>query len=351
MSRTALARMLLLVLLVSLIVACGGASTPQPAPQSAEPTQASAPAEAPAKSTDKPLRIGFVVKTLTNPFYIKMQAGAEKAAKDYNVELLFQASRTELDTEEFIRIVEDMTQKKVDGLIAVPGAPQETTPAIQRAIEAGIPVMATETDYPEVPVITFLGVSNQDAAASIVEYVHNEYVVSRKSIPEKAKVIVLTGVPGYTTTTNRAEGYHIGLEKYWPEATVVAEQPGNWDRTEGLNVTTNILQANPDVDVIFASNDEMALGAAEAVRSASKADKIVITGFDAILDALAAVKEGRLAATLDQGPDRYGYDSVRIMVEHLREGKEFPRTTRQETPLVTPDNVDEFITKAKEFEK
>src|SRR3990172_11274029 len=89
-----------------------------------------------ARAAQKPLTIGFVVKTLTNPFYIKMKVGAEKAAKQYNVKLLFQASRTELDTEEFIRIVEDMTQKKVDGLITVPGAPKETTPVIMRTIKA-----------------------------------------------------------------------------------------------------------------------------------------------------------------------------------------------------------------------
>jgi ribose transport system substrate-binding protein len=296
---------------------------------------------------DKP-RIGFVVKTLTNPFYMKMKAAAEDAAKTYNVDLLFQASRTELDTEEFIRITEDMIQKKVDGLVLVPGAPDETTPVANKAIAAGIPVMATETDFPDVNTITFLGISNQDAAASIVQYIHQKYVVDDKKIPANAEVIILTGVPGYATSTNRAAGYHIGLQKYWPEAKVAAEQTANWDRTDGLNVTTNILQANPNVKVIFGSNDEMALGAYEATKSAGK-DGIVITGFDAVMDALQAVKDGRLAATLDQGPDKYGYNSVIMMADYIRQGAGYRRFTQQETPLVTAANVDTFIEAAKKY--
>ena len=296
---------------------------------------------------DRP-RVGFVVKTLTNPFYMKMKAAAEDSAEQNNVELLFQASRTELDTEEFIRIVEDMVTKEVDGLILVPGAPDETTPVANKAIAAGVPVMATETDFPDVDVITFLGISNQEAAASIVEYIHQKFVVEDGTIPADAEVVILTGVPGYATSINRAEGYHIGMERYWPEAVVVAEQTGNWDRTDGLNVTTNILQANPDVKVVFGSNDEMALGAYEAAKSAGK-DDIVITGFDAIMDALEAVKDGRLAATLDQGPDKYGYDSVVMMGDYLRNGQQYRRFTLQITPLVTPDNVDGFIEMAQKY--
>lgn len=330
-----------------------GAACPPEAAVGADGESGPVPAPDPTLDQGRKLTIGFVVKTLTNPFYIKMQKAALAAAEDYNVDLLFKASTTETDTTEFIAIVEDLIQQQVDGLILVVGAPDEMGPTIQKARDAGIPVMATETDIPDADVITFLGISNQDAAASIVEYIHDTYVVEKGLAPEDAEVAILQGVAGFATAINRAEGYHIGLKEFWPEATIVAEQPADWDRTKGLDVATNILQANPNISVIFGSNDEMALGAYEAVENAGATDRIIVTGFDATLDALNSVKEGQLAATLDQAPDKYGADSVRIMGRYLRVmepcGYAYPRLMKQETPLVTPENVDEFIKKAQKF--
>ena len=293
-----------------------------------------------AQTTQK-YRIGFVVKTLTNPFYMKMQAAAIEKAKELGIDLMFQASTTEVDTEQFIRICEDMIIKKVDGLIVVPGAPTETAPVLNRAIKAGIPVMAVETDCPDVPVITFLGVDNVYAAGQIAQYVYN-----LEQVPDDAKYAVLTGVAGYATSVNRAKGYHVGLEKAFPKAQCVAELAADWDREKGMKVATDMITANKDIKVIFGSNDEMGLGAIEAIKLSGKEGNIFTTGFDAILDALIAVQKGEMLCTLDQRPDDYGRIGVETMVKYLN-GERFPRFLRLETPLVTKDNVDEFIKKAK----
>jgi len=292
--------------------------------------------------TTKKLTIGFVVKTLSTPFYIKMKAATEKEAEKLGVTLLFQASKTEVDTPDFVNIMEDMTTKKVDGMVVIVGSPDEMKPAVEKVVKAGIPVATAETDVPGVDgVITYVRMDNVSAAQRVAEYVMN-----LPNVPKDAKVAILTGPAAYTTATDRADGYKKGLAKF-PNVKIVAQQAADWDRSKGLSVTENIITANPDIKVIFASNDEMALGAYEAVKAAGKQDKIIVTGLDAIMDALVAVKDGRLQATLVQPSDDYGVKALRAMVEYVRDGKKPARYIDVDTPLVTKENVNEFIDKAK----
>ena len=120
-------------------------------------------------------------------------------------------------------------------------------------------------------------------------------------VGKAAKVAEIEGIPGASATRERGQGFHNVADK---DLTVVAKQSADFDRTKGLNVATNILQANPDVQAIFAHNDEMALGAIQAAKSAGKT--IFIVGFDGTADADKAVQDGTLAATIAQQPDQMG---------------------------------------------
>lgn len=133
----------------------------------------------------------------------------------------------------------------------------------------------------------------------------------------KGKVVMLVGIPGTSAARDRGTGFKTELKKY-PGIQLVAEQVANFNRAEGMRVMENILQAYPDIVAVFAQNDEMALGAIEAIRAAKKLGKIIVVGFDAIPDALEAVKKGEMAATVAQQPYLMGQLAVQKAYEYLK---------------------------------
>jgi ribose transport system substrate-binding protein len=135
-----------------------------------------------------------------------------------------------------------------------------------------------------------------------------EYVA--KLIGGKGRVVELEGIPGTSAARDRGKGFNEVMKKY-PGIEVVARQEAGFDRAKGLTVMENILQAQPKIDAVFAHNDEMALGALKAISASGRAG-IRIVGFDAVDDAVKAVKEGKLAATVAQKPAEMG----RLAVEY-----------------------------------
>ncbi|MDM7320760.1 MAG: substrate-binding domain-containing protein [Fervidobacterium sp.] len=174
----------------------------------------------------------------------------------------------------------------------------------------------------KIPVIT---VDRAAAGGQVVVHIASDNVaggaMAAKFIAEqlkgKGKVVMLVGIPGTSAARDRGTGFKTELKKY-PGIQLVAEQVANFNRTEGMRVMENILQAYPDIDAVFAQNDEMALGAIEAIRAAKKLGKIIVVGFDAIPDALEAVKKGEMAATVAQQPYLMGQLAVQKAYEYLK---------------------------------
>jgi ribose transport system substrate-binding protein len=158
-----------------------------------------------------------------------------------------------------------------------------------------------------------------------------EYLV--ETVGEGAKCAELQGVNGASATIDRGEGFHNVADE---KLDVVASQTANFNRAEGMSVMENMLQANPDIQCVFAHNDEMALGALEAVTGKN----IVVAGFDATDDAIAAIKEGKMAATVAQKPDLMGATAVET-AQKLINGESVEKSIPVEVKLVTKDNVDE----------
>jgi len=138
-----------------------------------------------------------------------------------------------------------------------------------------------------------------------------------QALKGKGKVVMLIGIPGTSAARDRGAGFEAQLKKY-PGIQLVAKQTANFNRAEGLKVMENLLQAYPDIDAVFAQNDEMALGAIEAIKAAKKLGKIIVVGFDAIPDALEAVKKGEMAATVAQQPGLMGELAVEKAVDYLK---------------------------------
>ncbi len=315
---------LILILALVMLTGCGGGSKPEQAAQT--------PEETPEET--KPYRITLILKNLVNPMWIAVKEGAESAAEKYGVKLTVLAPLKADNNEEQIRQVEDAITQQVDALVLIPADSQGIIPAVEKANQAGIPVINVNTKVAGGKTETFVAVENYDAASKVAEAV-------AERLGGKGKIIILEGKAGAQSAVDLKQGAVDTFAKY-ENIEIVASQTANWNRAEAMQVTQNLLQAHPDVDAIFASNDEMAMGAVEAVDQAGLTGKIIIAGLDANRDALEAIKEGKMTITCDKRGFEQGYVGVETAVKVLNNETVDERIVI-DTTIVDESNVDEFL--------
>lgn len=245
--------------------------------------------------------IGFSVSTLNNPFFVTLTEGARKAASDQNVELVVVDAGD--DAAKQTSDIEDLVSRNVGVLIVNPVDSDAVAPAVKSAMSQGIKVIAVDRGVNGVDVDCQIASDNVAGARMATEYL-------MELVGEGAKVAELQGVPGASATIDRGEGFHQVADK---SLQVAASQTANFNRAEGMTVMENILQSDGTIKGVFAHNDEMALGAVEAVAASGKDIKIV--GFDATDDAQKAVKDGKMAATVAQKPDKMGETAIETAVK------------------------------------
>ena len=245
--------------------------------------------------------IGFSVSTLNNPFFVTLTEGARKAATENNVELVVVDAGD--DAAKQTSDIEDLVSRNVGVLIVNPVDSDAVAPAVKSAMSQGIKVIAVDRGVNGVDVDCQIASDNVAGARMATEYL-------MELVGEGAKVAELQGVPGASATIDRGEGFHQVADK---SLQVAASQTANFNRAEGMTVMENILQSDGAIKGVFAHNDEMALGAVEAVAASGKDIKIV--GFDATDDAQKAVKDGKMAATVAQKPDKMGETAIGTAVK------------------------------------
>lgn len=246
--------------------------------------------------------IGVVVSTLQNPFFVDLKTGAEEKAKELDVEII--ALDSQDDPAKELSNVEDLITKNVDVLLVNPTDSDAVAAAVMKANEAGIPVITLDRASNGGEVVSHIA-SDNIAGGKMA----GEHII--KLLEGKGNVVELEGIPGSSSARERGQGFNEAIEG--SELTVVAKQTANYDRTEGLSVMENILQANSDIKAVFAHNDEMALGALEAIKTSGKDIKVV--GFDATDDAVKSVEAGELAATIAQQPKEIGSLGIETAVK------------------------------------
>ncbi|MDO4643518.1 MAG: sugar ABC transporter substrate-binding protein [Cardiobacteriaceae bacterium] len=262
-----------------------------------------------ASAADKP-QIALLMKTLSNEYFISMQQGAEETAKQKNVDLTIQVAEKEDSTEQLVGLVENMIAKKVDAIIVTPNDSIAFIPAFQKAEKAGIPIIDLDVR---------LDAKAAESAGLKFNYVgvdnFNGGYLEAKNLAEalggKGNVAILEGIPGVDNGEQRKGGALKAFAEY-PDIKIVASQSANWETEQALNVATNILTANPNINGIFAANDNMAIGAVTAVENAGLSGKVLITGYDGIPLAIDYVKQGKMQNTIDQLPKK----QVAIAIEH-----------------------------------
>ena len=276
-----------------------------------------------ADGTNDTVAIGLAVSTQTNPFFVTLVEGAQAKADELGV-TLYVADAGD-DVAKQASDIEDLISKNIQVLIVNACDSDAVGPTVQEAIDKGIKVIAVDRAVNGATVDCFIASDNVLGAKLAAEY-----LVEKAG--EGAACIELQGILGASATVDRGAGFHEVADS---KLNVVASQTANFDRAEGMSVMEDLLQANPDALCVFAHNDEMALGAVEACTGKN----ILIAGFDATDDALAAVKAGTMLATVAQQPALMGSTAVEKALDIIN-GKTVDANCPVEVKLVTADTVE-----------
>ncbi|MMZ57942.1 D-ribose-binding periplasmic protein precursor [compost metagenome] len=272
---------------------------------------------------DGKVKIGLSISTQNNPFFVTLKDGAEKAAKEAGAELIVVDAQD--DTSKQISGIEDLIQQKVDVILINPTDSDAVVTAVESANNANIPVITVDRGSNGGTVVTHIASDNVKGGQMAGDYI-------LEKIGGKGNIVELQGIAGTSAARDRGEGFHKAVDGK-DGVKVIASQPADFDRAKGLSVMENILQSNGDIQAVFAHNDEMALGALQAIEAAGKKD-IVVVGFDATDDAVNAVNAGTLGATVAQKPEMIGKQSIETAIK-VAAGEQVDSAIPVELELVT----------------
>lgn len=236
--------------------------------------------------------IGFSVSTLANPFFVIMKESGEARAAELGIEMITLDAQDNLEKQ--IKDIEDLIARNVDVLIINPCDSDAIVPSVLQANQAGIPVITVTRPSHGGTVVQHLDVKNvfggQLIGAALVA-----------ELDGVGKVVILEGIPGAPSARERQEGF-LNVINLFPDIEVLSSITAHYSREEGARVMEDLLQAHPQIDAVYAHNDEMALGAIRAIEAAGRTG-IKVFGFDAIPDAIDAIRAGKMVATIKQQPD------------------------------------------------
>lgn len=266
-------------------------------------------------------RIGFVISTQDNPFFVSLKEGAVEKAKELGHEIIVLDSQNDPSKE--LSNVEDLIVNKVDVLLVNPTDSDAVISSVKAANRFKVPIITLDRAANGGKVLSHIASDNAAGGVLAGEF------LSQKLAGKTSAVLELEGIPGTTAARDRGFGFNSAAG----ELNIVSRQAADFDRTKGLNVAENILAGNPNINAVFAHNDEMALGALRAFEAAGKTDVLVV-GFDATSDAVKAVKDGRLAATVAQKPSLIGSEGV-LAAHKVLQKESIPEFIPIELELIT----------------
>jgi ribose transport system substrate-binding protein len=279
--------------------------------------------------------ITVVTKALDSEWWQRVKAGAEEAAKAHpGVRLAVLAPEREVNIDQQVSILEDQITKRVAALAVAPTGAAELIPVFDRAHAAGIPVVIFDTDITWPSKLSYVGSDNRRAGRIAGEYI-------AKILGGKGKVAVIRGILGVRTHEDRVAGFRDAIRDA-PGIECVAVQPANSERALAMSVMENLLTRYPDLLALFAGNDQMALGAVEAIAARNLTGKIAVIGIDATREAVRAVEAGRLAGDVAMYPEMLGRRAVEAALKAARGEPVEKRIDVGET-LVTKENAAQFL--------
>jgi ABC-type sugar transport system substrate-binding protein len=295
----------------------------------------SLPAGARVAGAQEPLRIAFSVPGLNFPFFVHMTNLAKAHADDLGIELIVldgqeagQPSSTKQTAD-----LEAAVAQGIDGLVISPNDAEALGPAVQAVIDAGIPVVAVDRNVAEdVATLAWVGADNVRGGE-----IQGEYIL--EILPNGGGIYELSGQPGATAAIDR----HNGLDSVLADqeaVTVIVSQTANFQRPQAVTVFESALAGNPPPDAVVCANDDMAFGVSEVAQANGLTMPIV--GFDALPEALVAIRDGNMSATIEQFPGLQARTAMDILLAFIQDGAEpAEHDTYLEPALITADNLGE----------
>jgi inositol transport system substrate-binding protein len=276
--------------------------------------------------------IGVTLLNVSNEFIVMLQKAMDARAKELGVKLIINDAQR--NAERQIQQAESFIAQKVDAIIVNPCEVEASSPAVDKALAAGIPVVNVNSETRSAPT-AFVGSRDEESAQIAMEFI-------AKRLNGKGNVVMMHGFMGQAAQIKREKGARDVLAKY-PDLKLIADQTAEWDRAKAMSLMENWIQAHGEkLQAVFAQNDEMAMGALLALEQAKLKEKVIVVGVDAIADALQAVKAGRLDATVFQDAEGQGRGAVETAVKILRK-EPYEKQVMIPFQLVTKENVGSFL--------
>ena len=285
-------------------------------------------------SHSRPLVIGVSLLNLSSEFIVMLNRAMESKAKELGVRLI--VNDAQRSAERQVQQIENFVAQKVDAIILNPCEVEASSPAVDRAVAAGIPIVNVNSETRTAPT-AFVGSRDEESARLAMDFL-------AARLQGQGNVVMMQGFLGQAAQLKRDLGAREVLARQ-PGLTLLAEQTAEWDRAKALTLMENWIQAHGSkIQAVFAQNDEMAMGAVIALEQAKLRDRVLVVGVDAIADALQAVKDGRLDATVFQDARGQGSTAVETAVK-LARNEPVEKQVFIPFQLVTRENVGRFLQK------
>jgi ribose transport system substrate-binding protein len=275
--------------------------------------------------------VAVIPKGQAHVFWQDVHAGAVKAGKEFHITIEWNGPANDGEYAKQVEIFENFVSRRVDGIVLGPSDRKAMVGAIDKATKEGIPVVIFDSGADTENYLSFVATDNYAggvlAAKRMGEILHG-----------KGKVAVIATIPGGASTLAREAGFEETLDKEFPDIKVVAKQFGMADYARSLQVTEDILTANPDLNGVFASNESSSVGAAQAFKARGLSGKVPLVGFDASPALQDDLKAGVFDSLVVQNPYKMGYESVKALAD-LWAGHKPPKRIDSGVALVKRDDL------------
>lgn len=278
--------------------------------------------------------VSVQLKTLSSPYWLQVKAGAEAGGAETGATVTLAGATAETEVQQQIDKIRTAITQQVDAIVVAATAPDQIKPVLEEAAAAGIKVLLVDTPVDGFEdAVTFIGTDNLAAGEQAGEFIASQTT--------SGKMAILGGHPGNGATDDRVQGVKDALAE--TDIEIVAELTAESDRALARSTMADILQTSPDINVVFAANDDMALGAVEALKAAGvDLSKVTVVGADGTADAVESVLAGELTASIAQN----SYDMGKVGVEQAVKavaGDSVEKRIDTGTTLVDIENAQEYL--------
>ena len=301
------------------------------------------PTDAPitSKKDLSQIKVGYCTPSLNAPFYVALSKSIQSTTEGYGMKFISVDGQADIAKQ--ITAVEDLVAKGIDILILNPLDSKALVPTVNQVVKSGIPVFIVDSYIePTAQYITSILANNQGNGEMVGEY------VADKLGKTKIKAAIISGAQGSPVGKEKRLGFIRGIAENQlrtqgsADLTVVSQGWGGWSNNGGLKAMEDILASHPDINVLMAENDAMALGAIKALNESGKANNVLVVGFDGQKEALDLIKQGKYQATALNSPVGLGKLAVESVVKYLNGDKTLSKVILTPPVLISKEEVNKF---------